>query len=502
MRIIVDSRRGERPMTFARSADTARSDRESVLLWKLNQANPRHASVRYRCLMPLFSLRERGIQSVVLSGGDDIVDFSQVRALVFVKTFSDHDVDLALRAHRAGVSIIFDLCENIFVSEFAGPLNAEVQRNFQCIVAVAEGVVTTGPALADKLLPLLPSAVSVWVIPDQVERYEQTSLLLNRATWDRDLLRVRVDGSGGVMDLQSPVAARRSTLRRLRKEIIDPRRIGRALRKGTKAASRRLRGLVPRPLGRLMRGAYRKLRADIVGRALAPLIDAARRRMSPSATVESDNLARKTVVWFGFSGSSHGRVGMITLAECLDSLARINQTLPLRLRVISNNRDMFNEIFEALPFPAEYLAWDPLFVFDQVGSADVCIVPNSRDAFSSTKSANRAVLALSLGVPVVATRIPSMEPLQGCVVLDDWDAGLRRYLGDPDVARADVAKANKVIATIYSPSSVGEAWYRVIDGLDRSVTSQAEIPHRQPSVAAAPGPFEVAHQGLDHPESK
>ena len=123
---------------------------------------------------------------------------------------------------------------------------------------------------------------------------------------------------------------------------------------------------------------------------------------------------------------------MITLAECLDSLARINQTLPLRLRVISNNRDMFNEIFEALPFPAEYRAWDPLFVFDQVGSADVCILPNSRDAFSSTKSANRAVLALSLGVPVVATRIPSMEPLQGCVVLDDWDAGLRRYLGDPD----------------------------------------------------------------------
>ena len=203
---------------------TARSDRESVLLWKLNQANPRYASVRYRCLMPLFSLRERGIQSVVLSGGDDIVDFSQVRALVFVKTFSDHDVDLALRAHRAGVSIIFDLCENIFVSEFAGPLNAEVQRNFQCIVAVAEGVVTTGPALADKLLPLLPSAVSVWVIPDQVERYEQTSLLLNRATWDRDLLRVRVDGSGGVMDLQSPVAARRSTPRDASRKVSQSHR--------------------------------------------------------------------------------------------------------------------------------------------------------------------------------------------------------------------------------------------------------------------------------------
>lgn len=314
------------------------------------------------------------------------------------------------------------------------------------------------------------------------------------------------------MDLSIKVKTRR--FRWLPTQIIDRRWLARGFRKGVKAVTRRLERLVhsgralrtkgrrrlhrlvPKPFLRRMRAAYSSLRANIWGHAFAFPVN---NDTQPMVTADkSDNLRRKTVIWFGLSGSSHGRVGMITLSECLVNLARFDQIVPLRLCVVSNNREMFNELFRAIPFPVEYHAWDPLLIFDQVRRADVCILPNSRDAFSRTKSANRAVLALSLGVPVIATSIPSIDPLQGNVVLDNWDAGLRRYLGDPEATRMDLAGASDVIDKIYSPDAVGEAWRRVIAGLDPSMSQ--ERPPSRPSPVEGRVPLNVAYGERDHPK--
>ena len=89
--------------------------KKKVIAWKVGAANPRIASVRYRCFMPIEGLAERGISSVVLETGETFRDFSDILALIFVKSFSREDAVLAARAREASVPIILDLCDHIFI---------------------------------------------------------------------------------------------------------------------------------------------------------------------------------------------------------------------------------------------------------------------------------------------------------------------------------------------------------------------------------------------------
>ena len=90
------------------------------------------------------------------------------------------------------------------------------------------------------------------------------------------------------------------------------------------------------------------------------------------------------------------------------------------------------------------------------------VVPNSRDEFSICKSANRVTLALSQGVPVVATRIPSLEPLADCVLFDDFRAGVSAYLEDRKLAAEHLSRAELVLAREYSAEAVAERWLSVL----------------------------------------
>jgi hypothetical protein len=257
---------------------------------------------------------------------------------------------------------------------------------------------------------------------------------------------------------------RETKLSDLRDLATDPSRAVRSLhgilRKIKRAASWRLRNL----RWSLYRALPSFIRDSFFGRALRDpysIIKGIRRRLNGRAS-DTDDVQRKTVIWFGHHGSGHGRYGMIVLADLADDLVRVNRDIPLRLLVVSDNRDKFEELFGALPFKAEFRYWHPLRIFGDIRSADVCVVPNSRDIFSITKSANRAVLALSLGVPVVATRVPATAPLEGCVVFDDWETGLRRYLATPEAASADIEAATRLIERDYSSRAIGEAWCRIL----------------------------------------
>ena len=173
----------------------------------------------------------------------------------------------------------------------------------------------------------------------------------------------------------------------------------------------------------------------------------------------------KTIVWFGNHDSSHGRYGIVTLLDIADALIAVAKDIPLRLVVISNNRRIFEQLIVPLPIITEYIEWDPILIYKHIRQADLCVLPNSRDAFSFPKSASRAVLALSLGVPVVATGLPSLEPLEDCIIRDDLEAGIRTYLTDRPRVASDLRKARFVLEETYSGPAVARRWANLLESL-------------------------------------
>jgi glycosyltransferase involved in cell wall biosynthesis len=97
--------------------------------------------------------------------------------------------------------------------------------------------------------------------------------------------------------------------------------------------------------------------------------------------------------------------------------------------------------------------------------ADVCLIPNSLDAFSRVKSANRAVLSLSLGTPVVATSIPSFEPLADSVVFDDFASGIDLYLRDAARRDRDLTRAREVLSREFGLGRIRQLWLALLESL-------------------------------------
>lgn len=184
----------------------------------------------------------------------------------------------------------------------------------------------------------------------------------------------------------------------------------------------------------------------------------------------------KTVLWFGNHGAKYGNFGMLDILNVAQALETLSQEQPLRLMVVSNSREKYEAHIAPLPFATDYLRWHPHKIYDYLRASDVVIVPNSQSAYSICKSANRAVLALSQGTPVVASRTPALEMFAECVWLDDWEEGLRAYLQKPDVAEAHVAQAQAVIAQNLSGEMIAEQWLELLGKIGVSQSSKCDRP--------------------------
>jgi hypothetical protein len=190
-------------------------------------------------------------------------------------------------------------------------------------------------------------------------------------------------------------------------------------------------------------------------------------------------------LWFGNFGAPHSDFGMLALMLAGRALEAVCRDIPLELTVISNKKMLFDNAVAQINVPKRYVDWSTEAVFDALKGADVCLLPFGIDAFSVTKSANRAVLALDHGVPVVTTRLPSMEPLEGAVAFDDWEAGLRRFLGPhgPTERSAAISAARPILAETYSSKAIGKAWAALID---------AATTRPRPGYVEAPSAGEIA----------
>ena len=213
--------------------------------------------------------------------------------------------------------------------------------------------------------------------------------------------------------------------------------------------------------------AVRERRADIpralagaVARGLVPAF----RRTFPNTQAP----VLPQVLWFGNAGSVTPRFGIVNLADIAAELEAAAREVPFRLLVVTGDRSAYAKHIEPLALETAFAPWDRMTIFHYLRESDVVILPNSRDEFSICKSANRATLALSQGVPVVATRIPSLDPLAGSILLDDFQGGVVTYLRDRELAVDHVRRASEVIEREFAATVVAERWREVLGATARS----------------------------------
>jgi hypothetical protein len=428
--------------------------REFIIGWKVSTLEPHVASVRYRAFLPILALEQQNVECRVVSD-PHCLEMDEIDALVIVKGLNMEDCELAQRAFSKQVPIILDLCDNIFVSDY-GQSTIEYRPTpsdaFAIMARYASAVVVSTEPLAELVRLHCGRQHGIFVIPDGVEGPDQTSQIEARRRADRRLQKSRTVRSASRRLLRS--------LRRLqdfRWMAWDPV-IKHYRRVAWKDAVAKAWRALPRP--RLH---------SILSRIGKP--PASPGSISPADSPSAN--APLKILWFGIHGAEHADFGMLDLLLIQADLEEIAREFDVELVVVSNNREKFERHIQPMKIRTRYLDWSVPVMNRQFQDAALVVVPNSLDSFSLCKSANRTVLALSAGVPVVATLTPALRDLSGCIKTGSFLDSMRWYLSDPQRAAQDVQQGQAVIQKAFGSEKISSLWLEVLRATKHSRSTLA-----------------------------
>ncbi|KDD66079.1 hypothetical protein V466_26045 [Pseudomonas mandelii PD30] len=405
------------------------------------------ASVRYRAILPLLALEDIGHTNQLFTS-EKPVDIETLDALVIVKSFSFESYSLAQKARASGKPVIIDLCDNVFVDGYGKKNKNKASDMFIAMCRHATAIVTTTEPLAEVIRGRVPG-VPVYIVPDGVASVSMTQRGNRRILDALGVKRVKLksDPSRHANKLSARINVLRTTsFKVLIKAQIKRRKSWlrwRAWAKKTYQIFDASRTVAKK----VVKGALRYAQDTFVNKVQAKII-------VPKG--------RMRLLWFGNHGADYARFGMLDLLEIREALEMIALEFPIELVVISNNFSKYEEYIKPMGIPSIYREWSIETVEEYMGDAHVVLIPNSCDAFSICKSANRTVHALTRGIPVVATGTPALLPLAGSIVMDDFVSGLRRYLSSKEAAAADVALGLKLIKKHFSSPVIGALWQDVL----------------------------------------
>lgn len=425
--------------------------------WKVAKLSLNVASVRYRALLPVLALQEAGKSCHVFADYDSC-NLDGLSLLVIVKGLIPNDLELAREAHERGIPMLLDLCDCIFVDNYGGS-NYSVQpaTSFLAMAEIASAIVVPTEPLAEVVRDQINHRIPVFVIPDGIDSTE----LQSRAQ------RV-VQHSIAVAKNREIVPATKPLHQ---KQAAGPPHAG--WKKVRKKLSRKYKKLLTavrnEGFGALVKKQQVKCSKLVRNLFTWRVLPASSQSLPQPSTQNgtqptqvSVSCNAKRIMWFGNHGAPYARFGMLDLLEISDALELMARELDVKLVVISDNFEKYEQHIKPLKIRSEYIAWNPTVVEQEFARASVVVIPNPLETFSICKSANRAVLALKHGVPVVATETPALRPLASCVVLDDFEGGLRTYLTDSRKAKADVELGQQLIEVLYGQPQTLSAWTRVI----------------------------------------
>ncbi|MBS8262803.1 glycosyltransferase [Roseibium polysiphoniae] len=381
--------------------------------WFIQNVNILSASARYRCFYPAIALSEKSFESVFFTReGEVIKALDDLDALVVVKRIDFATLSVVSEAYRLGKPVYLDICDDILAPGYRarpGPWRLAV---FCACIPYLNALVVPSPMMANRLKEYMneysSGAVPVKVVRDVAE---------TNAT---------VKSAAKFMSSHSQKGRKKSAWARILSFILVT----------TKLKSQ--------PLST---------------KELLTTLDAEESQPAPATPAKG----RKKILWFGNYGSSHSNFGIVSLLSAVPALEAINRAIPLELVVVSNSKEIFDAVIGQLGIPATYHPWSFAAMTQALRSADVALLTSGNDKFSKIKSSNRALQALAAGVPVVATSNEALAELGDCIVLDDYDAGLRRYLG-PEGAehiKSDLEKY-RAIAKRYSIETTQNEWASIL----------------------------------------
>uniref|UniRef100_UPI003AF864A1 glycosyltransferase n=1 Tax=Rheinheimera sp. TaxID=1869214 RepID=UPI003AF864A1 len=392
------------------------------------------ASVRYRAIYPALALERAGWLCELHPGPRTlrgrIEDFD---VLIVVKLLDGGVVDVVAEAMDTDVPVVLDLCDDLLSRDYRSRLHSLHRLTMEAIGPDISRIVTTGPYL---------------------------SRLLHARGIDPALMRIAPD----CVETDADVVAAKT----FAKTRAAPEATLTAAAISAAVGARRLQKNVLRAAGRAYGAVRHPLRAVKTLRAMADERRAGGRPESGMARAEESgeaalSLVGKSVIWFGNHGGPHSDFGVLTLLRIARELRAAHARAPFTLVVVSNDVEKFRLFIPAIGVPSIFVKWTHEMQARLLERASACVMPVGEDAFSQSKSSNRALLALQKGVPVVAQSLESLEPLKDCISIDDVEEGLVRALTDPQAVRADIERGRKIIEERFSLRAVGETWAAILE---------------------------------------
>jgi hypothetical protein len=168
------------------------------------------------------------------------------------------------------------------------------------------------------------------------------------------------------------------------------------------------------------------------------------------------------LVWFGHHGGPYAPGGMEDLRRIRDLLHRLARHHRLSLTVISDSPGAYRRWVGDWTIPTRYVAWTAETFLPALAAHAIAVIPVSLNAFTACKTSNRVALALHSGLVVVGDAVPSYEPYRAACELDNWEAGLRRYLADPEARRRDVEGGRAIVDRAATLEHVAERWHDLL----------------------------------------
>jgi hypothetical protein len=182
--------------------------------------------------------------------------------------------------------------------------------------------------------------------------------------------------------------------------------------------------------------------------------------------------------WFGIGDNPHFPVGLSDLSAFADTMARLAaHEFAVHLSILTNARALDAarlSMISKLPLPVTIDEWTEAREAQLLRDSLVCFLPVNAQSFSTAKSLNRAITAMSSGCQILSAGYPlyaSLDPLiyrDAGNFLEDLRGGSMR-LSDNSIDRF-----RERVDTLASPDREASALVAFFKGLDPSANAVAE----------------------------
>ena len=143
---------------------------DSLIGWKLASLNPDVASVRYRAMLPILALEDRGFRARIFSVASP-KNLDGLNCLIIVKSFTPDDLYLVCEAVKRHIPVVIDICDNIFIDGYGrkGGINTiSPSIFFDQMAKFASMIVASTEPLAEIVRRRAGFPVQTVVIPDAI----------------------------------------------------------------------------------------------------------------------------------------------------------------------------------------------------------------------------------------------------------------------------------------------------------------------------------------------